>query len=89
MMNVNTICQFEVFYVRVHTEGSSLPASTHGAQTKQEQESFLNPTWHRRNLTYQCGFMDRPGEWHTGEEIQRNEERRQEEMLGLVCLFRV
>lgn len=27
-------------------EGSGLPALTHGVQTKQHDECFLNPTWH-------------------------------------------
>lgn len=47
------------FFVLVCTGGGSgLPAPAHGAQTKQQDECFLNPTWHRGTPICPCGLTD-------------------------------
>ena len=42
----------------VSVKESGLPTPTHGAQTKQQDECFLNSTWHSGTPIYPCGSAE-------------------------------
>lgn len=51
--------------------GATSTAPTHGAQTKQQDECFLNPTWHRGTPICPCGLTH----WLNGSHWERNNGR--------------
>lgn len=69
------VCQFEVpLCSRTWGRGAASTAPTHGAQTKQQDECFLNPTW--QGGTPICPFwLDRLTEWINRREYQTSHRR--------------